>query len=1021
MSWLFLILAGSLCVLCLGQPSSWQADFARQPVAVRPRLETRYVTSARTSAEVLAQTYQLRLEFGSPAGHRATLHAADGGRSGEMWLEVRTADGTAYSSLLAKDPSRINLYRRGPYYHEVHWFDVSCVNDRGGKLPVRGEMVFHCYPEKVHAQALLHAVGEVGRGVAQIVVRPAADAVPAGLETDMPAPAADGLTRASAAFEGLHEGDQASVTAAFALSADPAFPVEISPRPGAPPIELLDGVNALYDATRGLYVVTTDNPGGFNYHFYENPNHYETARFRLANGPSPRKVYVCHATHHSPGSVECGVVLDGDGNPLPLTVQTSKNFAGEKEEPFYNPTDIPFSETFFPLHLAPGETREVTSLHLYQNWGNHPLKQFSSLGAWMDYYHSSTGVTETTCFVPFKFGGLPGVAIADLRPMSQPMWDSQPQHDNVAGHRFLMVKAEDDWHYAEYRGTEFRSTGPNWMDISLDYLLDDGRIRARLDSFELPQTDELRNFLRLRCEVLAPVRLANLATDFRLLDITSAIQRLHYKAVAWQSGPGRAEERELHAAEEVAVPGVPLGGKFPWAAVYGDKRGCNSFVVRSFRAWLGGEEHGPAVVAHTTSQGDSHLALTIAGGAADLKPGDFVEAEFYIMPYGTDRNRYETPQADRVPFGEDSPRVTAVLTGDKLSDFPCRVRAVADAAQFTVKGGAAVIPVIVQGLTDYRRPRLDVLTDGKWEPVPQSVVGEDGTQVFIAEDGSFGCVFLVRTEGGEHTYRLAKAPAPAITVKPLPNMPGAAHQNIALIQAPWMDAPLQLRYPETINAGTDLLYIDHIRADMPGLTDTTTLPGWHEGPGKALWFDWPLADGHRAGGSLSPRGDVVDLHFWFRNAGTRPTTVLTQFCLNQGAGALRDTTGERSFIRSGGRWLRMADGDRGLGRRELVDYATPGGQDLRHMAVKSDTWGVSTDRADCGLVAVQYLDGRHLIGLAFPRPRYILSNWYIPCVHADPTWPSCGPGERVSVQGKLYLIEGSLDDLWRRFCEDFAQ
>ena len=33
----------------------------------------------------------------------------------------------------------------------------------------------------------------------------------------------------------------------------------------------------------------------------------------------------------------------------------------------------------------------------------------------MDYFHSSTGVTETTCYVPFKYAGLKGIDIADFR------------------------------------------------------------------------------------------------------------------------------------------------------------------------------------------------------------------------------------------------------------------------------------------------------------------------------------------------------------------------------------------------------------------------------------------------------------------------------------------------------------------------------------------------------------------------------------------------------------------------------
>ena len=182
-----------------------------------------------------------------------------------------------------------------------------------------------------------------------------------------------------------------------------------------------------YDPIRGCYKLQTDTPGGFSYH-YEHPNDYEIASFTVKNNSSPRTIYILHETRNSanPGSVECGVVLDSDDNTLPITVQTSKNFRGEFEEPFYNPDDTAFSETIFPLHLEADEKRGLTSLHLYQNWGSHPLKQFSSLGAWMDYYHMSTGVTETTCYVPFLFAGTE-VNIADIKPMSQKFWEDQPQ------------------------------------------------------------------------------------------------------------------------------------------------------------------------------------------------------------------------------------------------------------------------------------------------------------------------------------------------------------------------------------------------------------------------------------------------------------------------------------------------------------------------------------------------------------------------------------------------------------------
>ena len=111
---------------------------------------------------------------------------------------------------------------------------------------------------------------------------------------------------------------------------------------------------------------------------------------------------------------------------------------------------------------GPDEPSQRVSIVGWRNWGDHPLKQFSSLGAWMDYFHMSTGVTETTCHVPFKFGGLHGISIADMRPFSQEMWASQPQHDNVAGHTFLRYVEDGKMRDMEYMGTKRTCSGGRW-------------------------------------------------------------------------------------------------------------------------------------------------------------------------------------------------------------------------------------------------------------------------------------------------------------------------------------------------------------------------------------------------------------------------------------------------------------------------------------------------------------------------------------------------------------------------------
>lgn len=1011
------------CALGQQEAQPWAADFRKQPASRRPRLECRYVDARRERAEIIGETYGIVIDLADGTRHASiSVREPDGFReAGVLRLEAHTEDGRTYSSEASSQPSRINLYRRGPYYLDVRWLDITCSTDGGEAFPAMCEVALHCYPEKVHIEAIWHGVGDAGPGRAALVLEGALE----GFDTLVPSsaePPSSDLARSEAHFDALGEGASLRAWLAFGASADPAYPVTLEEPLSSGAVTVLDGLGARYDPIRGCYVVGTHNPGGFNYHFYENPNHYETAQFAIANDGQPRKVYVCHETTSGAlGSVECGVLLDERGDLLPVMVQTCKNFAGENEEPFYNPGDPAFSETYFPLHLEANETRQLTSLHLYQDWGNHPLKQFSSLGAWMDYFHSSTGVTETTCFVPFKFGGLPGVSIADLRPMSQRMWESQPQHDNVAGHRFLMYASNGRWHYTEYTGTEFRSTGPNWMDVSFGLLSDDGRISARLDSFELPQPDELRNFIRLRAVVHAPIQIKRLSTDMRLLDITSRIQALRYTRAAWQGTDGRIETRELRPVDELPIPGEPLGGENPWATVYGEPRGCNAFIVRRWDAVLGGLPREPAVCVDTSGSGDMSLALTPVGGEAELRPGDYIDAEIVLLPYGDGTSTYETPEIESRRFGRNAPRIVDVAVGERIADFPTRIRAdESGLAQFTVTGGASVIPIIVEGLATYRNPRLETLVNQvNWARVPHERIGNDGYQVFAADDGTFSCVFLVNTDGTTRTYRVAAGQPLTVAATPSPSTSEEPLRHVVEIQAQWMEGPVQLRFPETIQSGYGLLQIDHHREDMPALTDPATLAGWHRGPGGSVWFDWDLAARMKAGGSVSPDGDEARLDFWVYNGNDEATDVATQFCLVLADPLVRDGTGERSYIRSGGRWLSMADGDRGTRRRELVHYPVVGGGPLSWMEAVPD-WGASADVADVGLVAVVAADGQHVLGLAWERPRSILSNWFIPCVHADPMWPQCPPKSRVEVRGMLYLIEGTLDDLLDRYREDFA-
>ncbi len=958
---------------------AWQRDFELQPVDHRPKLEVRYGDGRREAFEILAEAYHLVGELRKP--HRLLAAATE---SEWLSLAVEDADGKVYTSKNNSEKSRINLYRRGPYYCEVHWLDVRVADEAGTLAPLKGDLALYCYPDKLLASITWHGLDDFSARSVRI----------------------DGVAKRSFNAKPFRKTTRQTFS----------FPVfgEVEPLP-ASAFESLEAVSPMrYDRVRGCYVIGSLSRGGFQGHFYHHPNRYETVRFRVRGDSIPRTIYVCHEnTGGDRGSVEGGVLLDQDGHPLPIVVQISKNFAGEKEERFYNPRDTPFSETYFPLHLGPGETRTLTSLHLYQNWGRHMVKQFSSLGAWMDYFHSSTGVTETTCYVPFKFGGLPGVAIADFRAMSQTsFWSGQPQHDNVAGHSFLSYKTGDKWQYLTYRGTTYHSTGPNWMDVGLSYLSTDGKIRATVRTFELPQADELRNFLHVRYEVLEPLTIKSAKESFRLLTAASWVQRLRYTHFA---ATGADDRKLTFQRDHFAVRGVPLptGGSF--MALYGERKGSNAIVLRSWSARAGGRRIGPAASVWCKKTGDTRLLLVPDVEELTLRAGDVIEFDACWMPYG-DVTSADAPRRETTYYGTKAPCVTEVVKGTKVADFPAIVEAQSDEAEFTVLGGRDLVPVIVTGLGDYRWPRVYRKESQGWRAIQHARVGRlDGVQVFSQGADRFGAVFLVTSDDAPQTLRVQTGradDAERITVEPLKNPTGGV-QHVALIKAPWMDAPISLRFPETVHTDT-LDFIDHHRDDMPPRVPSAPLANiWQSSEGGSLWFEWTY-DNQVVGGRISPNEDDVDLEFWLQNRRKSAVPLTVQFCAVLAKTVFDDRDLRQTWIHTGGRWVRMADTDRGGGKRSLCHYPLQGGPPVHD----GELWGGSSDIVDAPLAAVTGKDGKHVFAIAWPQPRSILSNADLPCVHADPRWPKCPPGRRVHLRGKLYLVEGTLDDVLRRVRRD---
>ena len=405
--WIYVFSIFSLLNVIGFTDADWQRDFEWQQPQKRPHLEARYASSLRDGFSINAERYAINIELKNANRHAVSqLNVAGRVLLQNGIFEIQDSDGNIWSSAFASKPSRINLYRRGPYYNEIHWMDVAFCNSDGTALPVRGEIVFYSYAESCRIGVVLHATEnvQINRISCQWNLADFAQRIHIPLQKySNECVAVSGENQSPLIFfpttepkaaiamsepqrlkidwcvqnELLPDAPQQFDVGFVILGADDAWGdlrAELEPI-SSDNLELKDGLKFSYDPVRGDYVASSHNTGGFSYHYYENRNDYRRARVRMKNGSFARKVYLRHEVGSGArGQVECGVTLDENGELLPILNQISKNFAGEKEEKFYNPTDAAFSETFIPIYLEPNENCELTSLHLYQDWGNHPLK-----------------------------------------------------------------------------------------------------------------------------------------------------------------------------------------------------------------------------------------------------------------------------------------------------------------------------------------------------------------------------------------------------------------------------------------------------------------------------------------------------------------------------------------------------------------------------------------------------------------------------------------------------------------------
>jgi hypothetical protein len=506
---------------------------------------------------------------------------------------------------------------------------------------------------------------------------------------------------------------------------------------------------ARYDSVRGLYRFET--PGmGFSQAFSETPNEYPSLQLDVTNTDRARQLYVMQAT--TSGGLEAAVWLDASRRPLPIPIQVSKNFGGEKEEPFFVPKDTSFGESIAPLVLEAGEQRSLTLQHLYQNWGRTPLKQLSSVSFFVPYYHSSTGVTETSCWVP-HFVDNAGWILPDFRARSGVMWTNQPQFDSVGKNVILRYQDASGRHLPEYVRTDFESVGPVYSAFTMHFVTDDGKARLSVTPTELPHTGEHRAFTRVRVEFQDAVTIENAPENFELFSTKSDHSKQKFLRYGfWGAAESRLERTINYADAKTEV--VPLGTQHPYWALYNftqldgteAKRGANiGLLVRRADIVLGGKPYTGSLAFALKKHGDGLTtgALTFPASRLEFKKGDLIDLDLILLPYGSVATKSDASLVKlRQQWAVDDLEVT-VTRGTKLRDFVPTLRAENGVAEFEFKGGSERTVVRVEGFHSYQAPAVECEDGGELVPVNFSVRGQDGVQAYVAADGTYGFAFPI--------------------------------------------------------------------------------------------------------------------------------------------------------------------------------------------------------------------------------------------------------------------------------------
>ncbi len=533
-----------------------------------------------------------------------------------------------------------------------------------------------------------------------------------------------------------------------------------------------------YDSLQGYYRINMAGPaGGFNTPYYQEPNKHYRVSFSINGDSRDRQIYIL--THTNSGQLECAVLLDKNDVLLPVSMEVGKNFSETQgERNLYNWDDPTYGQTIFPLVIdAKSRNNEYTVLNLYQRWGNFPLKQISWIQFHAPYYHLSTGITETNCIVPWystknskSLNTLP-----DFRTMSAPFWSDQPQHNSCGTHHWLKyTDADGNFVTSENILDVIDAYGPTYADVSMDYISDDGKIKATYVHTEFPQLDENRTFYEMTYEVLEDVTIKDFSRDFQFYSVTPNDPTGWYKQVGYLN---ESNESVVVDAMTDGTKQYVLGTECPYFSFFNMENSTSTsqqgyanvaFLVYSSEFIIGGQKSDAAFVINDNGITDT-VSISLNLGEVTLKAGDTFTINAILLPWGSQKSVYDgsnglAPDQNVRNVRKDTLlnplKATAVADCQVIESVyvPKLISTNGESAEFTLSGGQSNVAARIYGFQKMTVPAVYEKINGEWVPyvlnslntpdINEEAHAYDGYQIHYDGDGTFSYSFVAEMKDG---------------------------------------------------------------------------------------------------------------------------------------------------------------------------------------------------------------------------------------------------------------------------------